>query len=127
MNAGSSALARFGCEITTQRLHALLHAHEAEPARRASGDPASVVLDGEFNSPGLCIAGGRGPFSELYKDVLRLCMANRVGQTLLDAAVERQINGVAVAVLERSERNRKIDLRMFARAPSGADGAAGRD
>src|SRR5436309_8778560 len=77
-------------ETAAQTLGPLLHAANAEAGRRVRGDAAPVVAHAEFK---LRLVFGQ---AELDRHFLRLRVANGIGQALLHAAEDGEIDRIAI-------------------------------
>src|SRR5439155_16757911 len=119
LHAGAAAAGALDRIMAAERLHAFLHAGNAEADRGAGIDAETIVAHRELQVPGgvpLRPRVGGDCLAEIDADVLGLGVADRVGQAFLDAAVDREVDRVAIAALERRGLERKYDLRVLLRA-----------
>src|ERR1700722_14791603 len=101
-------------------MHAFLHTAQGEPRGRRHGDPAAVVLDRELELRirakstrrwrGRTVGGRLG---ERDAVAARLRVLDGVGQAFLDAAIDREVDLLAVARRYPGGRERKGDPRML--------------
>ena len=84
----ASAVARFAVDriAAAQAFDALLHAAQAEACDLAGMDSATVVAHAQRQLP--ASLGGK-----LDRDLTRLRVAHRVGEALLQAAIDGEIDG----------------------------------
>ena len=94
MHAGAAALFAFDTITAAQAFDAFLHAANAE-ARRLAGMYAAAVVAHRQYEPALGV-----DIAEIDADVLRLRMADGIGQALLDAAIDGEVDRIAIAALQ---------------------------
>src|SRR5262252_10093526 len=98
-HAGAAAGRTLDRTFAAEGLYPLPHALQAETGARLRVDPAPVVLDREGEAGLLrrgCVAGLR----EIDVDAACLGVPDRIGQAFLHAAVDREVDRVAVARLQ---------------------------
>ena len=110
MYAGAAAGFAFDAIAAAEAFDAFLHTANAEARRLAGIDSAAVVAHRQCE-PGLAV-----DMAEIDADMLGLRMADGVGQAFLDAAIDGEVDRIAVAALKFASRERERNLRMLARA-----------
>src|ERR1700751_4976211 len=106
-DAHACAAARRGLEhaVAAESTHALLHAAQAEAGGRVRLDAAAVVLDRKLDP--------RQSLVEPDADAGRRGVPDRVGQAFLYAAIDREVDRVAITRLELAGGERERDPRML--------------
>jgi hypothetical protein len=89
-------------------VHALLHAAQSPARRRIRSDTAAIIADHHLHAMLRLVQRDR--------DLCGIGMTQRVGETFLDTAIEREIDRVAIAWAQAAGHKRDLCLRLLAGA-----------
>src|SRR6476469_7838458 len=108
---GAAAALTLHLITAAQSLHALLHAADAEPGRRRGIDAAAVVAHGQNKLR--CAQLVTVSLADPDRDALRRRVLDHVGQAFLYAAIDREIDRLAIARHQLVGAEGKADVGML--------------
>ena len=102
---------------SAERLHTLGHGGEAKALRRRRIDSLAVVDDGESEDglrPLRAVTPVSALLDEVDREVVRRAVPDGIGDAFLDAAIEREIDRLAIGFCQPSGRIMDVGIGMAA-------------